>query len=288
MDIGVIGLGQMGSPIARNLVRAGNRLTVWNRTAEKAEPLRAEGASVTSTPAEAARGDLVLTMLADDAAVEQVVFGNDGILGAPAAHVSMSTIGTALADRLDSEHRKARQDFVSAPVFGRPQAAEAAQLFVVAAGPEAALARARAAFEAISQRVFEVGERPSEANLVKLCGNFMIMAAVEAMAEAMALAEKGGVARDRLLEVLTGTLFGAPIYKTYGQILVEDRFCPAGFAAPLGLKDMKLAAAAADAVRVPMPLLSLVRDHLVAAIAQEGEAVDWAGIALPVRRAAGL
>ena len=132
-----------------------------------------------------------------------------------------------------------------------------------------------------------IGEAPPTANLVNLSGNFMILSAVEAMAEAMTLAEKGGVSRDTLLEVLTGTLFGAPVYQTYGDILVEDRFHPAGFAAPLGLEDMNLVDAAATASRVPMPVLGVIRDHLRTTIAQEGEEIDWAGIALAVRRSAG-
>jgi 3-hydroxyisobutyrate dehydrogenase-like beta-hydroxyacid dehydrogenase len=143
-------------------------------------------------------------------------------------------------------------------------------------------------FAAIGQRVFCVGDTPSAANLVKLSGNFMIMAAIESMAEAMTLAEKGGVDRAMLLEVLTGTLFGAPVYKTYGEILVEDRFTPAGFAAPLGLKDMNLVDAAAGTLRTPMPVLGVVRDHLRAAIAQDGPDVDWAAIGLVARRSAGL
>jgi 3-hydroxyisobutyrate dehydrogenase-like beta-hydroxyacid dehydrogenase len=197
----------------------------------------------------------------------------------------MSTISTSLADRLAAEHG---DTFVSAPVFGRPAAAQAAKLFIVAAGPSAALSTCEPVFSAIGQRVFHIGERPSQANLVKLCGNFMIMAAIEAMAEAMTLAKKGDVSGAQLVEVLTGTLFSAPVYHTYGEILVEERFRPAGFAAPLGLKDMNLVASAADALRTPMPVLSVVRDNLLAVIAQEGEEIDWSGVALAVRRNAGI
>jgi 3-hydroxyisobutyrate dehydrogenase-like beta-hydroxyacid dehydrogenase len=154
-------------------------------------------------------------------------------------------------------------------------------LFVVAAGTPETLERCEPLFSAISQRVFPVGDHPPAANLVKLCGNFMILSAVEAMAEAMALASRGGVEKAKLLEVLTGTLFSAPIYQTYGAILAEERFRPAGFAAPLGLKDMNLADAAATATRTPMPLLALLRDHLRAAIADEGEDVDWSALAIP-------
>jgi len=159
---------------------------------------------------------------------------------------------------------------------------------VVAAGKPAVLDRCEPLFAAIGQRVFRVDDTPSAANLVKLSGNFMIMAAIEAMAEAMTLAEKGGVDRGMLLEVLTGTLFSAPVYKTYGDILVADRFTPAGFAAPLGLKDMNLVDTAAGTLRTPMPVLGVVRDHLRAAIAQEGDEVDWAAVGLAVRRNAGL
>ncbi|QAY78379.1 NAD(P)-dependent oxidoreductase [Sphingosinicella sp. BN140058] len=289
MKIGFVGLGQMGSAMARNLIAAGHEVTVWNRSGAKAAPLVGLGATQAATPAQAAGGaEIVATMLADDKAVEDVVFGAGGLLAEAKCHVSMSTISIALAERLTAAHAESGGSLVSAPVFGRPAAAEAAKLFIAAAGPSEALAACAPAFEAVGQRVFTIGETPSAANLVKLSGNFMIMAAIEAMAEAMTLAEKGGVARETLLEVLTGTLFGSPVYQIYGDILAADRFRPAGFAAPLGLKDMRLVGAAAEAARVPMPLLGVVRDHLLAAIAQEGDEIDWSAIALPIRRGAGL
>lgn len=286
MKIGFIGLGQMGAAMASNLVQAGHDVTVWNRSPDKTEPLVAAGATRAERPVDAAQGDGVMTMLADDAALETVVFDADGIAGAPALHIGHSTISLALADRLADT--AGPSGYVSAPVFGRPPAAAAGKLFVVAAGDDAGLDRCQPLFEVIGQRVFRIGEKPSAANLVKLSGNFMIMAAVEAMAEAMTLAEKNGVDRATLLEVLTGTLFGSPIYQTYGEILVEDRFRPAGFTAPLGLKDMSLVDAAATHAAVPMPLLGIVRDHLRGAIAQEGRDIDWAGIALAVRKGAGV
>ena len=287
MKIGFIGLGQMGRAMAANLVRAGHDVTVWNRSPGKADGLVSDGATLAATPADAAQGDVVMTMLADDTALQAVIYGEGGILGCPALHVSHSTISVALADQL-ARGQDGAGGFVSAPVFGRPPAAEAATLFVVAAGKADLLDRCDPVFAAISQRVFRIGDTPSAANLVKLSGNFMIMAAVEAMAEAMTLAEKGGVDRGMLLEVLTGTLFNAPVYKTYGAMLVEDRFTPAGFAAPLGLKDMNLVDAAAGALRAPMPVLGVVRDHLRAAIAQQGEDIDWAAVGLAVRRSGGL
>ena len=286
MKVGFIGLGQMGSAMAANVLAAGHELTVWNRSADKMDALVEAGAKRAGSARGAADGDVVMTMLADDAAVEAIVYGHDGILKAPALHVSHSTISIALAERLAADHAT-WGGYVSAPVFGRPVAAQAAKLFVVAAGAPDGVDRCTPLFDAIAQRVFRVGYTASAANVVKLSGNFMILSAVEAMAEAMTLAEKSGVARETLLEVLTGTLFGAPVYQTYGEILVEDRFHPAGFAAPLGLKDMNLVDAAASTARVPMPVLGVLRDHLRAAIAQEGEDVDWSGIAVAVRNGAG-
>ena len=200
----------------------------------------------------------------------------------------MSTIAVATAEAVAARHASRGQRFISAPVFGRPDAAAAAKLFVVAAGDAAEIARARPVFEAIGQRVFEVGERPSAANLVKLCGNFAILAAIETMGEAMALAEKGGVRKAKLLEVLTGTLFDAPVYRTYGPILVNESFRPAGFAAPLGLKDMRLAGEAAEKSVTPMPLLSLLRDRLLETIAKEGADIDWSAIGRTSAKNAGL
>jgi 3-hydroxyisobutyrate dehydrogenase-like beta-hydroxyacid dehydrogenase len=292
MQIGFIGLGQMGAAIAANLVRAGHDVAVWNRSVAKAEPLVQSGASLMATPkAAAANRAVVFTMLADDAALAAVLDGDDGLmagLSADAVHVSMSTIAVASAERIAATHRARGQRFLCAPVFGRPAAAAAGKLFVAAAGDPADLKTVTPPLEAISQRVFYLGATPSSASLVKLCGNFMILAAIEALGEAMALAEKGGVAKQQLLEVLTGTLFDSPVYRTYGEILIEGRFKPAGFAAPLGLKDMRLVGQSAETLRVPMPLLSLLRDHLLQTIALEGEDVDWSAIAQVIKKNAGL
>ncbi len=292
MRIGFIGLGNMGASMARNLVEAGHELAVWNRSASKAAPLVAAGAVLAATPkAAAATREVIITMLSDDDALDAVVGGADGIMAGMernALHVSMSTIAVATAERLAAGHLAHGQRFVCAPVFGRPEAAAAAKLFIVAAGPGADLRTAKPAFEAIGQRIFEVGTTPSSASMVKLCGNFMILAAVEALGEAMTLAEKGGVPKAQLLEVLTGTLFDAPAYRTYGAILVEGRFKPAGFAAPLGLKDMRLVGHSAEALRVPMPLLNVLRDHLLQTLAIEGEGIDWSAIALTTAKNGGL
>jgi len=292
MRIGFIGLGNMGAAIAANLVRARYDVAIWNRSPEKARPLLDAGATAVQSPKAAAEGsDVIFTMLADDPALDSVCAGENGLLAGMtpgALHISMSTIAVATADRIAAAHRAQGQHFLCAPVFGRPEAATAAKLFVVAAGEPADLQTASPLFGVISQRVFYVGVMPSAASLVKLCGNFMILSAIESLGEAMALAQKGGVAKAQLLEVLTGTLFDAPVYRTYGAILAAERFRPPGFAAPLGLKDMRLVGQSAEALRVPMPLLSLLRDHLLQTIAQEGEDIDWSAIAQVSTKNAGF
>ncbi len=291
MRIGFIGLGRMGVGMARSLVRAGHEVIVWNRTAGKAEAIAREGARMATRPAEAADAEAVITMLADDAAIETVAFGEGGLLQSmrpDGIHVAMSTIGVALSERLARAHAEAGQSYVAAPVFGRPEAAAAAKLFIVASGASEAIERCRPAFEAMSQRIFVVGETPAAANLVKLGGNFMIASVIEALGESIALVRKGGVDPAAYLEVMTNTLFSAPVYKTYGGLIVEERYRPAGFNAPLALKDIRLTLGAAEARRVPMPLASLVRDHLLALIAQEGEDIDWSAMARVAARNAGL
>jgi 3-hydroxyisobutyrate dehydrogenase-like beta-hydroxyacid dehydrogenase len=291
MRIGFVGLGNMGAAIAANLLRAGHELAVWNRTAAKAQPLLDSGATFAATPLEAARGrPVVFTMLSDDAALAEVLDGTDGLLaglGAGALHISMSTISVRVAEQLAARHSQFRQGLVSAPVFGRPEAARAAKLFILAAGEPAEVTLAQPLLAALGQRVFQVGTQPAAANLIKLCGNFMILASIEAMGEALTLAGKGGVSRQTLLEVLTGSLFDAPVFRVYGSIMVEARYRPAGFAAPLGLKDMRLVGQAAEALRVPMPVLNVLRDHLLQTIATEGEDIDWSAIALTNARNAG-
>ena len=292
MQIGFIGLGRMGAGIAANLLRAGHHVSVWNRSPDKARPLVEAGAVLAASPKAAAIGcDVVLSMLADDAALGGVLAGEDGLyagLKPGALHVSMSTISVNTADQTGAGHRTREQRFLCAPVFGRPEAAAAAKLFIVAAGEATDFKLAEPLFGAISQRVFYIGGTPSAANLVKLCGNFMILSAIESMGEALALAAKGGVAKQQLLDVLLGTLFDCAAYRIYGPILVGEKFKPAGFAAPLGLKDMRLAAQSADALRVPMPLLSVLRDHLLQTIAQQGEEIDWSAIAHTTAKNAGL
>lgn len=292
MDIGFIGLGNMGLPIAVNLLKAGHGVTVYNRTRARSELAAAEGASIAESPAAAAAGaEVTITMLADDQALDTVAFGPDGLLGAlpaDALHLSMSTIGVALAERLAEAHDAAGQGFLSAPVFGRPEAAAAAKLFVVAAGAPPAIERCRPLFEAIGQRSFVVGERPSAANTVKLSGNFLLAAVVESLSEAFALIRKSGIDPHLYLELITSTLFGAPAYRTYGGLIADQRYQPAGFRMPLALKDVKLALLAAEAQAVPMPVASLIRDQLISGLARGHGELDWSALARVAAENAGL
>lgn len=281
MKLGFIGLGNMGAAMAANLVKAGHDVAVFNRTMAKADPLVALGAKPAKSLADACRSEVVFTMLADDHALEEAAFGAGGIvetLPKASLHVSCSTISVALSERLTDAHAKAGQRFVAAPVFGRPEAAAAAMLFVAAAGPDDAIATAKPLFEKIGQKTFVLGESPSSANLVKLSGNFLIAVVIESLGEAVALVTKGGVDRHAYLDLLTSTLFSAPVYKVYGNIIANEKFSPAGFAAPLGLKDVRLALEAGEDLKVPLPLASLLRDRFLRLLAEGGETLDWSAI----------
>lgn len=281
MKVGLIGLGNMGSGIAANLLKAGHELTVYNRTPDKLKSLLEQGARAAAQVADACHGDAVLTMLANDAALESVVFGERGViasLGKNAIHVSASTISIALSERLTAAHANSGQRFVAAPVFGRPEAAAAAKLFVVVAGAPDALDACAPLFEAIGQRTFRVSDQPQAATLVKLSGNFLIASVIEALSEAMALVAKGGIDQHQYLDILTSTLFTAPVYKTYGGLIADKKFEPAGFAAPLAHKDIRLVLAASESLRAPMPLASLLQNRLLTLIARGGESLDWSAI----------
>jgi 3-hydroxyisobutyrate dehydrogenase-like beta-hydroxyacid dehydrogenase len=239
------------------------------------------GAKAAVSIAEACQGDAVVTMLANDAAVENVVLGRDGVVAslAPnALHVSSSTISVALSERLTRQHTQRSQRFVAAPVFGRPDAAAAGRLFVVAGGEGAAVTAAAPILDALGHRTFVVSDQPKAANLVKLSGNFLSASVIESLGEALTLVARGGIDQRKYLEFLTSTLFDAPIYKTYGELFVDGRFSPAAFAAPLGQKDIRLVLAAAEDLRVPMPLGSLLRDRFLTLLAHDGEQLDWSAI----------
>jgi 3-hydroxyisobutyrate dehydrogenase-like beta-hydroxyacid dehydrogenase len=260
---------------------------VHNRTPEKTGPLVKKGASHAATPAHAADSEAVITMLSDDAALEAVVFGKDGILEAlpaGATHISMSTISMVLAETLTRAHTEKGQHFVSAPVFGRPDAAAARKLFIVAAGSPEIVASVQPVFDALGQRTFVMSEHAPNANVVKLSGNFLIMSVIEALGEAFALINKAGIDADQYLDLLVSTLFGAPVYKTYGALISGEKFDPPGFRAALGYKDVRLALEAAKSLEVEMPLANLIAERFLTLIEAGGGDLDWSALALLAKR----
>ena len=281
MKIGFIGLGQMGSAMAANLLKAGHNVTVFNRRPDRRAPLVQLGAHEAGLVAEASQGEVVITMLADDAAVADVVLAKDGVIAnlpKNAIHISMSTISVALSKRLAQAHLEAGQRYVAAPVFGRPDMAAAAKLFIVAAGESTTIDACMPVFHSLGQKTSRIGPEPSAANLVKLSGNFLLAAAIEALGEAIALVGKAGIDRSAYVDLLTSTIFTAPAYRTYGSLIATGSFEPAAFAAPLGFKDILLGLAAAENLRVPMPLASLLRDRFLRLFAQGGNKLDWSAI----------
>jgi 3-hydroxyisobutyrate dehydrogenase-like beta-hydroxyacid dehydrogenase len=283
MNVGFIGLGQMGAGMASNLLKAGHELTVYNRTAAKAKPLGTLGARVAASVGDACDGEVVITMVANDAALEDVVFAERGMLSRlppGAVHVSMSTISVALAERLTEAHARAGQAFISAPVFGRPDVAVSGKLFIIASGAPEAMQRVEPLLGAIGQSTLQISEQPRDANLVKIGGNFMIVSMTQAFGEAIALMRKAGIEPQAFVEAMTTTIFNVPIYKNYGGIIASEKFSPPGFAAVLGHKDIGLALDAADTLRVPMPLAHLLRDRLMRLVAsKEGDSLDLTALA---------
>lgn len=282
MRIGFIGLGAMGAAMAANLVKGGHEVTVWNRSPEAARPLAEQGARVASKPAEVAEGaDVIHGMLANDAAVRQVLF-DGGVLDAlprGAVHVNHATISVALARELVDAHETRGLGFVAAPVFGRPEVAAAGGLNIVVSGKPKAVATVQPLLELLAAKVWPMGDDPIRATIVKIGGNFMIGAAIESMAEATALTRAHGVSAADFLDVMSNSLFAAPVFKNYGGQIARDTYTPAGFKLSLGFKDVGLARSAAEAERVPMPLASVLHDTLLESLAQGDGDIDWAGMA---------
>jgi 3-hydroxyisobutyrate dehydrogenase-like beta-hydroxyacid dehydrogenase len=277
MNIGFIGLGNMGSAIAGRLLEAGHSLCVWNRSPEPARRLAERGAQVAATAEEAFRGDVVFSMLSDDQATRAVLL-DSGVLaratpGATRLHINLATISAALGDELAERHAERGVGYVAAPVLGRPDVAAAGKLTIIVAGPRQAVEAAQPLLEGtVGQKVWRVGERASQANVAKLAVNFMLAAAIESMGEAAALTAGYGVEPRELFELISQSLFPGPVYQGYGRLIADGRFEPAGFKARLGLKDVRLALAAAEAVTTPMPVGSVIRDSMLEALARgEGE-----------------
>jgi 3-hydroxyisobutyrate dehydrogenase-like beta-hydroxyacid dehydrogenase len=288
MDIGFIGLGEMGVAMVANMLKGGHQVRVWNRSPERAEALAAAGAQVVASPAEAFAGDAVFSMLADDAALRAVI---DASLleHAPRGliHVNMATISVALAEELAHAHASRGLHYVAAPVLGRPDVAAAGKLTIVAAGPAEAIDRVQPVLDVIGQKTWRIGSLPQQANVMKLAANFMIASAVETLGEAASLLTGHGVGVQDFLDVITSGAFPGPVYQSYGKMIAEQRYEPALFKARLGLKDVRLALAAADAVSVPMPVASVARDSLIDAIAHGDGEKDFAVLGQVSARRAG-
>jgi 3-hydroxyisobutyrate dehydrogenase-like beta-hydroxyacid dehydrogenase len=289
MEIGFIGLGAMGKAMASNLIKAGHRVCVWNRSPDPVNALRKIGAEAATNVQDAFRGDLVISMLAEDGALRATLLDNGVIAAAPKGllHINMATISVALAAELTTLHQQHGLGYVAAPVFGRPDVAASGNLNIVAAGPAGLLDRAQPVFDVLGQKTWRMGEEPVRANIVKIAGNFMIGAAIEAMGEATALTRGYGVSAGDLLEILSNTLFAAPVYKGYGGLIAEERYDPAAFKLKLGLKDIRLALAAGDGANVPLPMASLLRDNMLDAIAAGDGDRDFAALATVAQRRAG-
>lgn len=291
MKTGFIGLGHMGAGMAARLCQAGHEVVVHNRTPGRMQPLLALGAKGAHNIAAACDADVVFTMLADDSAVEEVVLGPIGVrehLKPGAIHISCSTVSVAMSELLARAHREKSQGYLAIPVFGRPEAAAAGKLYLVAAGERQLIEKVQPLLDVLGQHTYIVSGDPKNANLVKLSGNFLIATVIEALGEAMALAEKGGVDRHQYLELLTSSLFNIPIYKNYGGMIADRKFEPAGFAAHLGQKDMRLALAAAEELQVPLPFAAILRDRFLELRAHGGANLDWSAIGGLAAKHAGL
>ncbi|MBP0453806.1 MULTISPECIES: NAD(P)-dependent oxidoreductase [unclassified Kitasatospora] len=289
MTVGFVGLGAMGQGMAASLLRAGHRVRVWNRSPEPVAALVAQGAEAADGPAGAFAAEAVVSMLANDEAVERLLLDPALLAGAAASvHVNMATISVALAERAEALHTEHGLGYVAAPVLGRPPVAAAGELNILAAGSPAALAAAEPLLAAMGRRTWHFGERPPQANTAKISTNFLLACAIESMAEACSLAEANGVRPVDLIEMLSGTLFPGPVYSGYGAMVAERRYEPAGFRLPLGLKDVNLALTAGADAHVPLPFGSILRDAFLDALAHGDGEKDWAAVAAVARRRAGL
>jgi 3-hydroxyisobutyrate dehydrogenase-like beta-hydroxyacid dehydrogenase len=293
-SIGFVGLGRMGSAMAANLAAGGCPVIVYIRRSDRATEIRGLGLEPKFSIADLFDCDVVISMLPDDGAVREAVFGKPRKPGlaaglAPnAVHLSMSTISTAAAREFAGEHGKHGQCYVAAPVFGNPDAARARELFIIAAGAHDPLERCRPLFDLLGQRTFVIGSDPERANLVKLAGNAMMAATLEMLGEALALVRKRSLDPAAVLDILTSTMFGSRIHKLYGAKIVEQRFVPSGFVLPLALKDVRLALAEAEAAEVPMPSVSVVRDRMITGLAHGYTEFDWSVLGLIAAEAAGI
>lgn len=277
--IGFIGLGNMGLHMAKNLLKAGYELQVYNRTASRADELDQSAVTVCASPEEAAQGvQYVITMLSEDAVLEEAVSGEKGLLKSlktGAVHISMSSVSPETSVKLTALHKETGTHYLTAPVFGRPEAAAAQKLWICTSGNSSLKEAAKPILESMGQGVVDFGEEPGNANVVKITGNFMIMASMEMMAEAFTLGEKNGIDPKKLADFFGSTLFNAPIYQNYGKLIANKQYEPVGFKAKLGLKDARLAFTLSQKSEMPMPFAAAVHNRLLTAIAKGWGDRDW-------------
>ncbi len=292
MKVGVIGLGSMGAAIAANLIKAGHELVVYNRTKARAEPLVEAGARLAEKPSEAASGDAVITMLSNDAAVEEVVFDTaNGILtrgGKGTIHLSMSTISPVLVKRMAEAYGSRDLSFVSAPVLGRPDVAARGELVVMVAGEAETIKKCKPVFDAISSKVHILGNSPPQANVAKVAANYMISAMLQTFGEAFALTEKAGVDRSTFYEMVAYDFFKSPVYQKYGKIIVDRNFQTGAFSVAMQAKDTRLASDCARDSECPMPFLSVLQDTFLSALARGKGDLDPCAITQVIAENAGL
>lgn len=290
MNIGFIGAGNMGQSMIGNLLKAGHHVTAYARTPDRAAQLTAAipQAVVARDFSEFAGVDAIITMVADDHALEEVIAGLAPHLSEDAIHISMETISPALSTKLWDAHKAAGRRYVAAPVIGRPEAAAAAKLVIMPAGDGATLDHLQPLFDVIGQKSFRMSDQPPAGHAVKLGVNFLIASAIESLGEAIALMRKSGIGAEPFVELITSTLFACPAYKIYGDLIAKEQYEPAGFRVPLGLKDIRLVLGAAEAAQAPMPFASVIRDHFLEALAQGQGHMDWSSVARVSARHAGL
>lgn len=289
MKIGFIGLGNLGTPIAENILESGHSLYVYNRTASKADPLAAKGATVCSSVAELAEAcEIVFTIVSDDAALKDITEGKGGLvenLKAGSIHVSMSTILPQTAKDLEALHRQKQQHYLASPVFGRPEAAKGKKINFVFSGEETIRQQIEPLLrEAGAMGVWDFGDDITAANTVKLCGNFLIANAIEAIGESIALARKSGVDALQMWNMFLQTLFNAPVYHNYSSIIMQERFEPASFTAQLGLKDMNLVVQQAAAADLFMPMAALLKENMQQLVSSGKGQLDWSAVGLAIQK----
>jgi 3-hydroxyisobutyrate dehydrogenase-like beta-hydroxyacid dehydrogenase len=288
MEIGFIGVGRMGSAMARNLIKAGHRVRAWDTSAEALHALAADGAAIAAGAGDALRGDAVISMLPNDDAMRTVFLDGGIASGGAKVHVNMATASVEMARELAAHHAAQGIAYVAATVWGRPDVAAAGKLTIVAAGDPAAIAKVQPLFDVIGQKTYNVGAEPSRANVAKIAGNLMVACAIEGIAEAAALVRGHGMSAPDVLDAIITSLFNVPVYRGYGDMIGKRQYEPAGFDLVLGLKDVRLALAAGEEVNVPLPFASVLRDTFLDAIANGDAEKDWSAIARVAARRAGL